>query len=115
MLFGTSSATLEVTAIVITVLAHIVGAGVLIWTLLDGEKPDWRRALFPQDDDGDGGSRLEDPLEPLPGPRGGGLPLPDAQPSAVRLREPGRIGEGYPRPARRPEHTPERPRVPERG
>jgi hypothetical protein len=115
VLFGASSATLEVTAIVITLLAHVVGAGVLIWALLDGDRPDWRRLLFPKDDDGDGGSGPDDPLDPVPGPGGdGGLPLPGAQPSGVRLREPGRLGDGYPRPPRRPEHVPERPGMPSR-
>ena len=41
-------------------------------------------------------------------PGGGGLPLPDAEQAPVRLREPGRIGERYAPPARRPEHEPDR-------
>jgi hypothetical protein len=109
---------LEILAIGITVLAHFVGAGVLVWALLDGEKLDWRATLWPRDDDGGGGGGPEPPADD--GPRdGGGLApsLPDASPSPVRLREPGRIGEGYPRPPRRPEHVPERtpaPRAPSR-
>jgi hypothetical protein len=102
----------EIVAIVLTLVVHVLGAGVLVWNLLDGEF-DWR-VLWPRDDDGGGGGRPDRPAAPDPG--GGGLQLgpvlPDAAPSAVRLREPGRIGEGYPRPARRPEHAPERPRVP---
>jgi len=102
----------EIAAIVLTLVAHVLGAGVLVWNLLDGEF-DWR-VLWPRDDDGGGGGRPDPPAAPDPG--GGGLQLgpvlPDAAPSAVRLREPGRIGEGYPRQARRPEHAPERPRVP---
>ncbi|QEC48652.1 hypothetical protein FSW04_14435 [Baekduia soli] len=108
--------TLEIVAIGITVLAHLVGAGVLIWTLVDGENIDWR-ALWPRDDDGGGGGGPEGPTTPDPGDGGvrvGGPLLPDAAPSAVRLRKPGRIGDGYPRPGRRPEHAPTRPGVPAR-
>ena len=36
------------------------------------------------------------------GDRGGGLPLPAASPSPVRLRSPGRIADGYPRPGAAP-------------
>jgi hypothetical protein len=110
--------TWEIVAIVLTLVVHVLGAGVLIWNLLDGEDVDWR-ALWPRDDDGPGGGW--DPPGDGPEPDGGsgvvvGAPLlPDAAPSAVRLREPGRIGDGYPRPARRPEHVPERPRVPSSG
>jgi hypothetical protein len=112
--------TWEIVAIVLTLVVHVLGAGVLIWNLLDGEEVDWR-SLWPRDDDGGGGGW--DPPGPGPEPDGGsGVvagpgwmgPLPDAAPSAVRLREPGRIGEGYPRPTRRPDHAPERPRVPSR-
>lgn len=99
--------TVEIIAIVLTLLVHVVGAGILIWALLDGNV-DWRE-LWPRDDDGRG----DGPDEPVgDGPDGGGVlaptPLPDAAPSPVRLREPGRIGERYPRPGRRPEHAPER-------
>jgi hypothetical protein len=116
VILGSGTVALEVAAIVLTVLAHFVGAGVLIWVLLDGEKIDWRGTLWPRDDDGDGGGPDEPPTG---GPGDGGgvlspLPLPEVAPSPVRMREPGRIGEAYPRPARRPEHVPERPRVPER-
>jgi hypothetical protein len=104
--------TLEVVAIGLTLLVHVLGAFVLVWALLDGEKIDWRATLFPRDDDGGGGGGgFEPPLDDGGGD-GGGMtapaPLPDAAPSPVRLREPGRIGEQYPRPARRPAHAPER-------
>jgi hypothetical protein len=46
---------------------------------------------------------------PEPGNRpGGGLPLPDAEQSRIRLREPGRISEKQPMPQRRPAREPER-------
>jgi hypothetical protein len=107
--------TVEIIAIVLTLVVHVFGAGILIWALLDGNV-DWRE-LWPRDDD-DGLGGRDEPL--ADGPDGGGVlaptPLPDAAPSPVRLREPGRIGERYPRPTRRPEHTPEHApqRVPER-
>jgi hypothetical protein len=40
------------------------------------------------------------------------LPLPDAAASTVRLREPLRVADGYPRPARRPAHEPKPQRAP---
>ena len=94
---------LQVTALVLTFVIHLVGAAALVWAMLgDGERSvrDW----WPRDD---GGSEPE-PRAPEPRPSGPGLPvpLPDAVPSAVRLREPGRIGEALPRPARRPAHPP---------
>jgi hypothetical protein len=104
--------TLEVIAIVLTVVVHFLGAMVLVGVLLNGEKIDWRGLLFPGDDDGPGPGFDDPPLPPDPSGDGGlaPTPLPDASPSPspVRLREPGRIGEGYPRPARRPAHPPQR-------
>ena len=37
---------------------------------------------------------------------GGGIPLPDAEQSTVRLREPGRLAEKVPTPSRRPTREP---------
>ena len=98
--------TKEILALGITLLVHVLGLVALVWTLLldPEDRPDWRD-WWPRDDD-------DRPVEPSPAPRGDGVPLPDARPSAVRLREPARIGGGYPRPERRPAHPPER--VPER-
>jgi hypothetical protein len=111
---------LEIVALVGTLLVHFLGAGVLVYALLDGEKIDWRSTLWPRDDDGGGGGPGYEPPADDRGPGGGsGLapPLPDAVPSAVRLREPGqRIGDGH-RTPRRPEHAPTPsapPRVPSR-
>ena len=96
----------EILAIGITLLVHVVGLIALVWTLLlePEDRPDWR-GWWPRDGD-------DGPSAPSPAPRGGGLPLRDAQPSTVRLREPARIGAGHDRPSRRPEHPPER--VPDR-
>jgi len=98
---------LEVVAILLTLVVHVLGAAVLVAVLLDGEKIDWRGTLWPRDDDGGPGPGF-DPPSPDPSPSGAGMSLPDAGPSPVRLREPGRIREGYPKPSRRPAHTPER-------
>jgi hypothetical protein len=96
----------EILAIGITLLVHIIGLVALVWTLLldPEDRPDWRD-WWPRDEDGE-------PRAPSPAPSGDGLPLRDAVPSAVRLREPVRVGDAHPRPARRPAHPPER--VPER-
>jgi hypothetical protein len=98
--------TKEILAIGITLLVHVLGLVALVWTLLmdPEDRPDWRD-WWPRDED-------DGPREPSPAPRGGDLPLADAVPSAVRLREPSRVGDAHPRPARRPAHPPER--VPER-
>jgi hypothetical protein len=101
--------TVEIIAIGLTLLLHFVGAGVLVWGLLDGEKIDWRGALWPRDEDGPGWDPPEPPEPPTPD-RSGGLPLPVTAPSAVRLREPGRISDAKPAPGRRPAHAPERDR-----
>lgn len=99
--------TSEVLALTLVAVVHVVGAGVLIWALLDGEPFDWRWLWPRDDDDGPGGPpRGPDAGDPV---RPGGLPLPDATPSAVRMREPARLRDALPRPARRPEHAPQRP------
>ena len=100
----------EIVALTIVAVVHFVGAGVLIWALLDGEPFDWR-SIWPDDDDGRGGPP-DDAPEPSDPRRPGGLPLPDAAPSPVRLREPARLRDAKPRPPRRPEHVPEREREP---
>jgi hypothetical protein len=93
--------TKEALALALTVLVHVAGMAALVWALLldDDSRSDWRGWWPGGDDDGSG---------PSPGPGGGDLPLPDAEPSAVRLRESGRLGDAHPRPARRPAHAPER-------
>jgi hypothetical protein len=97
----------EVAALALTVLVHFVGLGALIYALVadDEGRPDWR-GWWPRDDDG--------PREPDPAgsPGDHGLPLLDAQPSRVRLREDRRLADAHPAPARRPVHPPQR--APER-
>jgi hypothetical protein len=92
--------TKEVLALALTVLVHVIGMAALVWALLldDDSRPDWR-GWWPGGDD--------DPPTPPPGPRDG-LPMRDAEPSKVRLRQPGRLSDAHPRPARRPAREPER-------
>jgi hypothetical protein len=92
--------TKEVLALALTVLVHVIGMAALVWALLldDDNRPDWR-GWWPDGDD--------EPPAPPPGPRDG-LPLRDAEPSKVRMREPGRLADAHRRPARRPAHAPER-------
>ena len=95
-------------ALLLTLVVHVIGAVVLLWTLFAGqdEKPDWRG--WWRGDDGD------DPKPPTdkPSPRGGVTPLPGAEQSPFRLREPGRIASRYERPRREPQHEPQREPVP---
>lgn len=105
---------MELLALVLTFGVHVVGAAILVWALIDRDDQDatsWRD-WWPRD-----GREPEPPVAPA-GPSGTGAAtpvLPDAMPSPVRLREPGRISEHKGAPARRPVHppAPERP-VPER-
>src|SRR3954453_11857436 len=105
--------TKEVLPLALTVLVHVIGMAALVWALLldDDNRPDWR-GWWPGDDDeppapappgpsGDGlGAAQAPPPRAPPGPSGAALPMRDAEPSAVRLREPGRLADGHPRPAR---------------
>lgn len=71
----------------------------------------------PEDEDGpDNGGNDRPPDAPRAPTPQGGLPLPDAVPARVRLRDHRRLGDTYPDRPRRPEHVPapERPRTPAR-
>jgi hypothetical protein len=88
----------EALALGITFLIHVIGACVLLGLLIRSDGGGWRDWWPDDDDDGPG---------PDPGP-----PLPSADPSRVRLREPGRLADAHQRSTRRPEHPPQR--VPQR-
>lgn len=94
---------------------HVVGivfALALLWHFVRAE-PARAWALPEEDDDGGGGGGNVPPGSPTPTrPRDGGLPLPDAVPARVRLREPGRLADLLPERQRRPGHAPVR--TPER-
>lgn len=99
---------MEILAIVLTFVVHVIAAGVLVWALIDHDRDDagsWRD-WWPK-----GGDEPEPPVEPRDRDGDGARApiLPDAAPSPVRLRQPGRIAD-HRAPARRPVHPP----VPER-
>lgn len=102
------SHTEEIIALSLTFVVHVLGAAALVWAMLDDERG-WRalKDWWPRDE---GPPPPDEPADDPDGPPGlpGGLPLPSAAPASVRLREPGRIGDAKPRPARRPEHEPAR-------
>jgi hypothetical protein len=62
----------EIAALVITLVVHVVGAGVLVWNMLDGSDVRWRD-LWPRDEDDDGGGGP--PGDEPQGPSGGGEPV----------------------------------------
>jgi hypothetical protein len=90
---------------------HLIGFLCVAVLLLPAlrEDPDNGQS-FDDGDDGGGRPPRRPPTQPSP-PRGG-IPLPDAVPAAVRLREPGRLGDRLPgrerRPSREPVRTPVR-------
>ena len=93
-----------VLAMILLFVVHVVGMVVLIVHMGPGLKEMFSTSPYSDDDDW-GEPPAGDPETPTP-PTGGGLPLPGAAPSPNRLREPGRIGERYPKPSRRPAHAP---------
>jgi len=107
--------------IMLFAVKHLVGMGLAGILLVMFMRSDSITAWPPPDDDGGGGGGGgNDRLPPggPPGPGGGRLPLDDARPARVRLREPRRLTDLLPGPARRPAHDPEHlpaPRVPARG
>ena len=92
-----------VISILVLTLVHFAAFVLLFWHLAGREI--FSTFRIPPDEDGRGGSDDETPPDPS-GDRDGGLPLPDANPAPIRLREPGRLADGYPRRERRPAHEP---------
>src|SRR4051812_31541100 len=94
---------------------HVVGLGVMTALLVLFLRSDTPRTWLPPDegDGGEGGGNDRIGPRSRPGPGGGGLPLPDAVPARVRLRDHRRLGDLLPTPSRRPAREPSRrPRVP---
>ncbi|HEX2087820.1 MAG TPA: hypothetical protein VHF89_19195 [Solirubrobacteraceae bacterium] len=94
-------------AILVLTLVHFAAFALLFWHLAGREIFSAFR-IGPEDGGRGGGPGGPDPPDPG-GDRDGGLPLPGASPASVRLREPGRLADGYPRRPRRPEHVPGEP------
>ena len=91
-------------AILLTLAVHLAGIGALLGLAFASQAGDWR-SWWPGEDDGPGGPGASAPAPD--GPRGGGLPLPDAEPAAVRLRTAHERLADRSRRVRRPEHAPE--------
>src|SRR5271166_2070186 len=79
--------------------------GVMFAPLLFGRRPSPPDS--DSDPDGGHGKGPRRPPGPPSGPRGG-VPLPDAEQSRIRLRERGRLADGSPGPWRRYVHRPAR-------
>lgn len=108
----------EMLALGLVFVVHVIGGLMLVWALLDAEqRTNWRRR-WGRGGRGDGGPPPSPPQAPPPP---GGRTAPDGPPplplavthrSRVRLREPDRVADAYPRPARRREHEPQPQRAP---
>lgn len=103
----------EIIALAIVFIVHVVGGVLLVWALIDADqRAGWRRRFgFGGGDDG-GPPRGPQPPDDDGGGARAPLPLADGAPSRVRLREPARAADGYPRPSRRPAHPPQPGRTP---
>ena len=92
-------------------LLGLVCAAVLIIPALR-DSPDFPPQRPDTGSDGGGGGGPQRPPAPQDSPRGGGIPLPDAEQARVRLRDHRKLREHLPgrerRPAREPERTPVR-------
>jgi hypothetical protein len=88
---------------------HLLGFGfaalLLLPCLRDERLP---RPVVQSEDEDDGGGGGNDRVTPAPprGPGPGGIPLPDALPARVRLRDGRRLADLLPRVERRPAHAP---------
>jgi hypothetical protein len=87
-------------------LIGLLGAGLLVLQCLR-ESPAGSQ-VQPRDDEDGGGGNDRRPRPAPWRPRGGGPPLPDADPARVRLRSPGLLAELLPGRQRRPLRDPGR-------
>lgn len=104
VVLGAASQQKVLLAMVLLFVVHLAGIVVLVSMMGRDVLEMFRISPYSEDDDG-GQPPAGDPVVPTP-PSGGGLPLPDAEPAPVRLREPGRLTDHRPRPTRRPAHPP---------
>ena len=95
---------------------HLIGlaciAALILPALRDEGPPPPPQPPGSDSDDGRGSDRSR-PKGPSEKPRGG-IPLPDAEQSRIRLRDDRRLADLLPRPERRPAHQPEPVRLPSR-
>ena len=92
---------------------HLFGLGFAALLLLPLLRDETVSPLAqPGDDEDGGGGGGNDRLPPIAprGPRPGGIPLPDAAPARVRLRDGRRLADLLPRRERRPVREPATPR-----
>ncbi|MDX6667127.1 MAG: hypothetical protein QOK04_507 [Solirubrobacteraceae bacterium] len=91
---------------------HLLGLVMVALLLILFLRSDTDSARLPPEE-GDGGGGGNDRMQPRRpgGPRDGGLPLPDADPARIRLRDHRRLADLGPRRARRPAREPEPERV----
>lgn len=87
-------------------LLGLVGVGVLVVLAMRQETERDRDRGHRGSDDG-WGNRPQRPIQPPDRPWGG-VPLPDARPASVRLRDGRKLPEHLPRPERRPAREPQR-------
>jgi hypothetical protein len=88
---------------------HVVGllcVGVLLIPALRENETGPQRRSDGENDDGWGRGPTEPPEPPAP-PRGG-IPLPDAEPARIRLRDGERLADKLPSRQRRPAREPDR-------
>ena len=103
----------EMIALALVFVVHVIGGLMLVWALLDDEqRSGWRRRWGHGGDDDRPRPRPPRPPDARTPAEVPPLPLPAAAPSNVRLREPARVADGYPRPARRPVREPQPQRAP---
>lgn len=90
-------------------LGLICAAALLIPALRSSDHPP-----RPEGSDDGWGNQPSPPTPPPSDKPGPGVPLPDALPARVRLRDHERLGDLVPRPERRPAREPSRQPVPAR-
>ncbi|MDO8185931.1 hypothetical protein Q5424_05575 [Conexibacter sp. JD483] len=110
----------ETLVVVIFGTLHLVGLGLGMVLLLPLLREEHVAPWVPPQEDDDGGGGGNDRVAPDPprGPSSGGLPLPDAVQTRVRLRSGERLADRRPARDRRPAHpatpSPAPRRVPQR-
>jgi hypothetical protein len=98
----------ETLLVVVLGALHLLGFGfaaILLLPCLRDEAILPRSIRGEEDDESGGGSDRRRPVLPR-GPRPGGIPLPDAIPARVRLRDGRRLADLLPGAQRRPAHAP---------